>query len=73
MVHGLLFLAAGTYCTFQQFKPVQVCSGCAVSGYSGCKVRGYFYLGLDSVGKAWEELLIQGGLWAFIVCFLPFY
>jgi hypothetical protein len=73
MVHGLLFLAAGTYCTFQQFKPVQVCSGFAVSGYYGCKVRGYFYLCLDSFGNAWEELLSQGGLRAFFPCFLSFY
>ena len=34
---------------------MQVGSGFAVYGYYGSKVRGYFYLGLDSVGNAWEE------------------
>jgi hypothetical protein len=49
------------------------CSGFSVSGYYGSKVRGYFYLSLDSVRNAWEELFSQGGLWAFLPCFLPFY
>ena len=43
---------------------MQVGSGFAVSGYYGSKVRGYFYLGLDYVGNAWEESFSQDGLWA---------
>jgi len=35
---------------------VALSSSFAVSGYYGSKIRGYFYLGLDSVGNAWEEL-----------------